>query len=370
MKRQLTVLALTAGCIGVAAAASIATGNLLAVDQSAGTSQQGALFIVDQSSGNRTLFSDFGNSAQGPTGVDPNGVGWMPAGLLGLLGSNGPVVTDGSAGTNGQGALFKVDPTTGNRTLFSDFGNSAQGDLGLDPSGVLVVSVLPGLTVPKIFVVDPMAGTNGQGAIFSVNRSGARSLLSDFGVGTNQGVYPDSMVYWPGLLGLLGSTVLVADGSAGTNGQGELFTVDPGTGARNVLSDFGNSTQGWVDTNPESTPMSVTISPSGAIYVLVQELSLGGGGAVVQVNPSNGYRTLLTDFGTGTAAQTAIAPNGITWLSSSGLLGVTDADAGPEGNGALLTVNPSTFQVGTLSDFGNAGQGALGADPSGLTLAQ
>jgi hypothetical protein len=369
MKRQLMVLALTAGCMGAAAAASIATGNLLAVDQSAGTSQQGALFIVDQSSGNRTLFSDFGNSAQGQTGVDPNGVGWMPAGLLGLLSSAEAVVTDGSAGTNGQGALFEVDPSTGNRTQLSDFGNSVQGDVGQDPSGVLVVPGLLGLTA-QILVVDPMAGTNGQGAIFSVNSSGSRALLTDFGVGTNQGVYPDSMVYWPGLLGLLGSTVLVADGSAGTNGQGELFTVDPGTGARSVLSDFGNTTQGWVDANPESTPMSVTISPSGAIYVLVQELSLGGGGAVVQVNPSNGYRTLITDFGTGTTAQTAAAPNGITWLSSSGLLGVTDADGGPEGNGALLTVNPSTYQVGTLSDFGNAGQGALGSDPSGLTLAQ
>ncbi|PMQ05936.1 hypothetical protein DyAD56_06725 [Dyella sp. AD56] len=369
MKRKLMVLALSVGCIGVAAAASIATGNLLAVDQSAGTNQQGALFIVDQSSGNRTLFSDFGSSAQGDTGVDPSGVGWMPAGLLGLLGSAEAIVTDSSAGTNGQGALFEVDPVTGYRAQLSDFGNSVQGDVGQDPSGVLVVPGLLGLTA-QILVVDPMAGTNGQGAIFSVNSSGSRALLTDFGVGTNQGVYPDSMVYWPGLLGLLGSTILVADGSAGTNGQGELFTVDPGTGTRNVLSDFGNSAQGWVDTNPESTPMSVTISPSGAIYVLVQELSSGGGGAVVQVNPTNGFRTLLTDFGTGSTAQTAIAPNGITWLSSSGLLGVTDADGGPEGNGALLTVNPSTYQVQTLSDFGNANQGALGSDPSGLTLAQ
>lgn len=369
MKRKLLVLALTAGCIGVAAAASIATGDLLAIDQTAGTNQQGALFIVDQSSGNRTLFSDFGNGAQGATGVDPNGVGWMPAGLLGLLGSAEAMVTDGSAGTNGQGALFKVDPTTGNRTQLSDFGNSLQGDVGQDPSGVLVVPGLLGLSA-GVFVIDPLAGTNGQGAIFSVDGSGNRTLLSDFGVGDNQGVYPDSMAYWPGLLGLLGDTILVADGSAGTNDQGALFTVDPNAGTRNVLSDFGDSTEGWVDTNSESTPMSVTISPSGAIYVVVQELSSGGGGAVVQVNPSTGYRTLITNFSTGTGEQTAIAPNGITWLSSLGLLGVTDADGGPEENGTLLTVNPSNGQVGTLSDFGNANQGALGSEPSGLTLAQ
>lgn len=367
MKRKILALALAAGCIGVAAAASIATGNLLAVDQTAGTSQLGALFIVDQSTGNRVLFSDFGDTAQGDTGVDPNAVGWQPAGLLG---SAEAFVTDGSAGTNGQGALFGVDPTTGNRTLVSDFGDSTQGDVGQDPSGVLVVPGLLDLDTAGVLVVDPMAGTNGQGAIFVVDSSGNRTTLSDFGVGNDQGQYPDSMAYYPGLLGLLGNTVLVADGSAGTNQQGELFTVNPTTGARTVLSDFGNSAQGWVDTNPQSTPVSVTVSPSGQIYVLVQELSSGGGGAVVQVDPSTGDRTLVTDFGTGTNAQTAIAPNGITWLSSSGLLGVTDEDGGPEGNGTLLTVDPSSGNVGTLSDFGNASQGAQGSEPSGLAVAQ
>ncbi|MGH8581210.1 MAG: hypothetical protein ACREWG_00130, partial [Gammaproteobacteria bacterium] len=33
----------------------------------------------------------------------------------------------------GQGGLFRVDATTGNRTLVSDFGNAAQGPLGLYP---------------------------------------------------------------------------------------------------------------------------------------------------------------------------------------------------------------------------------------------
>jgi hypothetical protein len=370
MKRTLLAFLLSAGCIGMADAASITTGNLLAVDQTAGTSQQGALFIVDQSSGNRTLFSDFGSSTQGDTGVDPNSVAWMPAGLLGLLGPAEALVTDGSAGTNGQGALFVVDPNTGNRTLLSDFGDSTKGDIGQDPSGVLVVPGLLGLNTAAVLVVDPMAGTNGQGAILSVDSSGNRTTLTDFGVGTNQGVYPDSMAYWPGLLGLLGNTILVADGSAGASGQGELFTVNPSNGARTVLSDFGNSAQGWVDSNPQSTPVSVTISPSGAIYVLVQDLSSGGGGAIVQVDPATGNRTLITDFGTGTNTQAAIAPNGITWLSSSGLLGVTDADEGPEGSGVVLTVSPSTGQIATFSDFGNSGQGSLGSDPSGLTVAQ
>jgi hypothetical protein len=370
MKRKLLILALAAGCVGVAAAASIATGNVLVIDQTAGTASDGALFIVNQDTGFRTLFSDFGNTTQGDTGVDPNSVAWMPAGLLGLLGPAQTFVTDGSAGTNGQGALFEVDPNSGSRTLVSDFGNSEQGDVGQDPSGVLVVPGLLGLDTAGILVVDPMAGTNAQGAVFLVNSSGTRTTLSDFGVGDNQGQYPNSMAYYPGVLGLLGETVLVTDGSAGTNAQGALFTVDPSSGARTVLSDFGNTQQGWVDSNPQSTPMSVTVSPSGSIYVLVQELSSGGGGAIVQVDPSTGYRTLITDFGTGTGSQSAIAPNGITWLPSTSELGVTDADAGPEGNGVLFTVDPTSGQVGTFSDFGNTDQGTPGSEPSGLAVAQ
>jgi hypothetical protein len=370
MKRKIVALALASGFAGVALASSIVTGDLLAIDQTAGTSQLGALFIVDQNSGDRILFSDFGNSSQGDTGVDPNSVAWMPAALLGLLAPAETLVTDGSAGTNGQGALFEVDPTTGNRTLLSDFGNSAQGTVGQDPSGVLVIS--PGLlNWSGVLVIDPMAGTNGQGGLFSVNSSGDRTLITDFGDSTGpQGQYPDSMAYFPGLLGILGNTVLVADGSAGTNSQGELFTVDPATGTRAVLSDFGNGAQGWVDPDPLSTPMSVTVSPSGQIFVLVQELILGGGGEVIQVDPSSGIRTLVTDFNDSCGGTAAVAPTGIAWLPSSGTLGITDADAGAEGNGTLFTVNPSSGACTVLSDFGNTGQGALGNEPSGLGVAE
>ena len=47
------------------------------------------------------------------------------------------LVTDGSAGTSSLGALFSVDPS-GNRTIISDFGNAAQGALGSFPSGVVI----------------------------------------------------------------------------------------------------------------------------------------------------------------------------------------------------------------------------------------
>jgi hypothetical protein len=59
------------------------------------------------------------------------------------LGPTTILVTDNQAGTNSQGALFAID-TTGNRTLASDFGDAAQGGpqglVGLDPTGIVATA--------------------------------------------------------------------------------------------------------------------------------------------------------------------------------------------------------------------------------------
>ena len=369
MKRKLLVLALTLGAAGAVLATGISSGNLLVIDQTAGTGQQGALFTVN-SSGDRTLFSDFGNSAQGALGTDPESVAWLPGGLLGLLPAS-VLVTDGSSGTNQQGALFTVNPTSGSRTLLSDFGNSAQGPLGEYPVATVVLPGLLGLSY-SVAVVDAFAGTNGQGALFTIDSSGNRTQLVDFGDSTGPaGEYPDSAAYLPGLLGLTG-TLLVADGSAGTNAQGALFSINPSSGARSILSDFGNTAQGWTDSDPETTPISVLITPSGNIFVLAEDSGTNGAGALVQVNPSTGYRTLISDFGNTAQGATAIgvAPNSIAWSPSLGAIVVSDADAGTGGNGAVFAVNPVTGQRTTFSDFGNTAQGNdVGDEPSGIAVA-
>jgi hypothetical protein len=50
----------------------------------------------------------------------------------------GILVSDLSGGTGGAGALFRVDAGTGARTLLSDFGDGAQGPLGVNPFGVAI----------------------------------------------------------------------------------------------------------------------------------------------------------------------------------------------------------------------------------------
>ena len=112
------------------------------------------------------------------------------------------------------------------RTLVSDFG--AGPNQGLDPFGVAVEAS------GTLVVIDVNAGTSARGALFRVDPvSGARTLVSDFGAGANQGFDPfDVAVEANG-------TLLVVDVTAGAGTLGALFRLDPITGARTLLSDFG-----------------------------------------------------------------------------------------------------------------------------------
>lgn len=368
MKLRLLTCLLCAGISSGALAYTLPPGTLLAVDQLAGAQHRGSLFTVDQNTGQRTVFSDFNDASQGAVGVDPNGASWLPAQLLGLIPS-ALLVTDGSAGTDGRGALYKVDPTTGQRSLLSDFGNSAQGPLGLYPEAVLAVP--PGLlSWSGVLVCDPLAGTDQRGALFSVDANGQRTTIIDFGDTSGyQGVYPSSMALYGGLLGL-GRSVLVADGSAGTNAHGVLFRIDPLAKTRTVVSDFGDSTQGWVDPNPASTPLGVVVSPTNRVYVLIAEVGSGDAGKLVEVDVATGYRTLISDLDDPTQGTVGVNPTGITWLPAYGRLAITDNLAGTGGNGALFLVDPGNGKRTLLSDFGSAAQGPLGVAPAEPVVTQ
>ena len=188
-------------------------------------------------------------------GFDPSGVAVEASGTL--------VVIDQNAGAGTRGALFRVDPITGARTLLSDFGVGP--NLGFDPFGVAVEAN------GTLVVVDFSAGIGLLGALFRVDPvTGARTLLSDFGVGPNQGAEPI------GLAVEANGTLVVADFNAGTGGRGALFRVDPVTGARTLLSDFGVGANQGVD------PVGVAVEASGTL-VVVDATAGGGRGALFRI---------------------------------------------------------------------------------------
>lgn len=370
---KLYALGVALSLAGAASGQSPSSGTLLVVDATAGTAQLGALFTVNPSTGTRALLSDFGSSSQGVTGVDPDGVAWAPAILLGPPAA--VLVTDGSAGTNGLGALFSVDPSTGNRTLLSDFGNTDQGPQGSYPVNI---TVIPGLLSNTILVMDAYAGTNGQGALFSVNQTtGVRTLVSDFGISAEgtEGVYPDSIALLPSALLGLGSSYLETDGSGGTNGLGALYDVNPANGNRTLVSDFGDAAQGPVDPDLNSFPNAISIIPGGLLgadpLALITDASAGTNdqGELLSVDPVTGGRKLISDFGNPAEGPLGVDPDGVLWVPSTSTLLVVDGSAGTGGLGAVFNVNMTTGNRTLVSDFGNPAEGSvLGSYPNGIAV--
>ena len=317
--------------------------NYLVIDPGAGTGAHGALFSVDPSTGNRTIVSDFGNAAEGPTGTFPVGV--QAGGNAGTV-----VVIDRDAGTGGLGALFLVVLPQGNspssRTLLSDFGNPAQGPLGVNPAGVSGDS-------SGYLVVDPDAGTNGKGGLFVVDATtGARTLLSDFG-NAGQGPLGDSPT---GVEGSVAAMVVI-DPGAGTGGQGALFGVDPTTGERTLLSDFGNASQGPTGSSPTGVS-----ADTDTIFVVDPDAGTGSQGQMFLVDVATGARTILSDFGNAGQGPTGNSPVGV-WSNT-----VIDSQAGTGGHGAVFVVDSLTGDRVIMTDFGNPSQGPLGVKPNGATV--
>ncbi len=336
--------------LGLPAAPAVADQTYV-VDRDAGTGARGALFRVDAVSGNRTLLSDFGNANYGLLGVHPEGLALEAAGTI--------LVIDIEAGTNGRGALFRVDGITGLRNLVSDFGDAAQGSLGANPRGLAVEAV------GTLLVIDLAAGTAGNGALFRVDGiTGLRSLVSDFG-NANQGpmgVNPNSIALEAG------GAVLVIDDSAGTAatgtaGNGALFRVDAVSGNRSLVSDFGNANQGPLGSNPGG----VVLEAAGTILVTDINAGTGGRGALFRVDPNTGNRSLISDAANTNQGTPGNAPTGLA-LEAAGTVLVIDPSAGTDFIGALFRVDRLSGRRTLISDFGNAGQGAIGFNPYGVAV--
>jgi cysteine-rich repeat protein len=342
------------------AQAQLNPGDILVADFEGGENGAGLLFKVDKTSGVRTVLSDFGNAAQGPTGQSPFGVAVVDADTV--------LVVD-SQGVGGAGALFVVNGTTGARTLLSNFADPSQGPVGVDPVGIA-------LGAGGLLVTDIDGGTNLNGALLRIHPlTGVRTLLSDFGNPSQGplGKTPTGVAVGPGGIILVmdpdGGTDVPNDGKNG--GNGALFIVDPITGARTVLSDFGNPTQGPTG----SKPAGVASGPNGVILVVDTDAGTGANGVLFSVNPVTGMRAVVSNFGNPAQGPTgtdpvflAVSPAGILVTDDDGGTDLPPPDGNPGGNGALFVVNPNTGARTMLSDFGNVAQGPTGVNPVGVAI--
>jgi hypothetical protein len=312
--------------------AELTSGDIWVIDLDAGTNARGALFSINPASAARMLRSDFGDAAQGALGQAPV--------ALTLNGAGNVLVIDDAAGTGSRGALFSVDPATGSRTLLSNFGNTAQGPLGKNPSDVAIDAA------GNILIVDRDAGTGELGALFIVDpASGARTLLSDLGDVAQgaPGVDPRSLAFETS------GSILVIDSTAGTNGDGAIFSVDPATGSRTLLSNFGDTVQGPRGRDPSD----LAIDAAGSILVIDRGAGPGNLGALFRVDPSTGARVRLSEFGNTAQGPLGQDPFGMA-IDAAGSIQVSDYSAGTAGSGALFSVDPLSGTRVLRSDFGDA----------------
>ena len=191
--------------------------------------------------------------------------------------------------------------------------------------------------------------------MFAVNpATGARTILTDFSNAT-QGPTGSSFRVATGP----GGVIYVTDGAS--DQKSKLFRVFA-DGTRTVVSDATNASQGlpWHTTDTPAVDIDGTI--------LVSDRGFGGGGndaGLWRVDPATGLRTKLTDVDGHWQGITLDSTNRI-------LLG--NAEGGTDchtfgGCGALYGVDRTTGALTPLADFGNVSQGPLGED-AGYALAK
>jgi hypothetical protein len=190
----------------------------------------------------------------------------------------------------GYGLVLKIDPTTGTRTLLSDFNDALQGPTGF-PGNVTAGDC------DAIYATDQASDQKGK--LFKVHPDGTRTLLSDAANLTQGAAW-----YTTNSLGIdTDGSVLVTDRGQGGGGNfAGLWSVDATTGLRTRITDSGSVNGG------HSAPESVTVDAGGNIFMGDVEgpawmgaqdfcYQSGDCGALFAVNRVNGALTVLTDFG-------------------------------------------------------------------------
>jgi hypothetical protein len=164
-----------------------------------------------------------------------------------------------------------------------------------------------------------------------------------------------------------GDIVVMADPEP-ISGSLDLMKVDPVTGAKTTLSNFDEPTQGPVAPrifNPSVTVLSsfVSVEDATSVFVVHPAMGTAGRAALVHVDATTGFRTIVSDFGNANQGPLVGSPSPVGRFSgglaveSSGDFLVLDS------LGALVRVNRTTGARVTVSDLRNPAEGPLITDP-------
>lgn len=249
-------------------------GRIFVLDREAGAyASFGAVFAVD-TRGRRVVLSDLSDPAQGPTGINPEGIAVARSGLI--------YVVDSDAGRDNAGIVLAIDPRNGARRLVTAFGDPAQGPaLRPDPYGIAVQrdGTLLVHDNAALYAVDPDDG-----------RRTVLTVFEDLAFGPRVG-NPKAVVAMPA------GDVLVADPDfapgtrlGGGTISGAVLRIDPATGLRTVVSTSADSAQGPLLFGPRA------LAAAGSRSLYAGCSTPEGGNGIFAIDVSTGRRTLAAEL--------------------------------------------------------------------------
>jgi uncharacterized repeat protein (TIGR03803 family) len=302
------------------------SGRLYGVTSGGGTHGGGIVFKVNPLSGDEEVLHSFGAPETSGDAVSPSG---------GLVEAGGTLYgTASGGGTDGDGAVYQINPTTGAESVLYSFRGAAHG---LGPLGGLIN--VGGL----LYGTTEYGGANKDGIVYSIDpTSGAETVIHPF-ASASDGQQPRA-----GLIDV-GGTLYGTTSAGGPFGEGTVYAIDLASGAfRAVCSlsaKIGAATAGLVSNGSD-------------LFTTVTGGRSAPQGGVVKVNPATGACKLLYAFSTAGGYGPQSAP-----ISMHGMLYGTTSAGGPGGNGTIYALDPKTGSEALVYSFTGGTDGGAPVAP-------
>jgi hypothetical protein len=282
-------------------------------------SSLGGLFAIDPTTGNRETLSAANVLGTGPALITPTAVALDGNG-------NAYVVTTDAVGDS-PNEIFKINLTTGNRTLLSG------GSTGTGTAFQSITDITYDSATSSLLVTDSTAQ-----AIYAVSTTtGNRTLLSNNSTpnGTNAFAYPTSIAY--------NSTAGIVEGdqSFDVSGDSALLQIANSNGTRTVFSDDNTPSSA----NPIGNVQGIA-SASGGTILLLDSYSNPTGApnpTVLDSVSSTGARTLVATLASVDGSSNALSEDGVA--AGSGGTYVTQTGTLAADNQVLLVAHGTATEL-------------------------
>jgi uncharacterized repeat protein (TIGR03803 family) len=268
-----------------------------------------------------------------------------------ILDKSGKLYGTTGAGGNrgdGEGTVFKLNPTTGKLTVLYNFGGGRDGD---GPGGLIRDAA------GNFYGITSEGGTAFWGTVFKLDKHGAETTLHTFTRGPRDGAQPGTGLVRDVPGNLYGTTPYGGNSACRRGGCGVVFKVSP-SGKTVMLHIFAGNPDGAV-------PMASLIRDRAAnLYGTTLEggntdKCTSGCGIVFKLGPK-GFETVLYRFAGFPDPQ--YPTGGLTRDPAGNFYGVTGAGGDPTCNcGVVYKLDKS----GTLTVLYNFKGGGDGSRPSG-----